>query len=230
MSDARANILGRLRAEKPEFPASTEPTQILAPAWDTRGRVEQFRARMESVRAEVHLVSEESWPELLKEVVREKQLSSLLYASEGPLGAALAGAWEESDSSPLISRTDAIAEWKEDLFFKVEGAVTSTRWGIAETGTLVLWPTPEEPRSYSLVPPVHIAILDADNLYNTFAELVEKEQWQRGMPTNVLLISGPSKTADIEQTLAYGVHGPTELIVIVITEDDFIPSPFEGEG
>jgi L-lactate dehydrogenase complex protein LldG len=67
---------------------------------------------------------------------------------------------------------------------------------------------------------VHIAVLEARNIHNTFAELVEKEQWQQGMPTNALLISGPSKTADIEQTLAYGVHGPIELIVIVITDGE----------
>jgi L-lactate dehydrogenase complex protein LldG len=42
------------------------------------------------------------------------------------------------------------------------------------------------------------------------------QRWHERMPTNALLISGPSKTADIEQTLAYGVHGPKELIVLVI--------------
>ncbi|WP_278366532.1 LUD domain-containing protein, partial [Marinobacter salarius] len=42
------------------------------------------------------------------------------------------------------------------------------------------------------------------------------QNWAAGMPTNALLVSGPSKTADIEQTLAYGVHGPKELIVLVI--------------
>lgn len=79
---------------------------------------------------------------------------------------------------------------------------------------------PEEPRSFSLVPPVHIAILEAGDIYNTFADLIEKEKWNQRMPTNALLISGPSKTADIEQTLAYGVHGPIELVIIVVTEEN----------
>ena len=179
MSDARSNILGRLRAEKPDIPVSAEPTPIPEPKWDMPGRVEQFRRKMESVRAEVHLTSAASWLELLRELVEQKQLSNLLYAPDGPLGEALHGAWTPQENSPLISRREAIAEWKEELFFNVAGAVTSTRWGIAETGTLVLWPTPEEPRSFSLVPPVHIAVLEAKNLYDTFADLVEKEQWQR---------------------------------------------------
>ena len=46
--------------------------------------------------------------------------------------------------------------------------------------------------------------------------IVRHQNWASGMPTNALLVSGPSKTADIEQTLAYGVHGPKELIILVI--------------
>ncbi len=68
----------------------------------------------------------------------------------------------------------------------------------------------------SLVPPLHIALLDADRLFENFAQLIEKENWAAGMPTNALLISGPSKTADIEQTLAYGIHGPKQLITLIL--------------
>ena len=69
----------------------------------------------------------------------------------------------------------------------------------------------------SLVPAVHIAVLDADRIYETFSEAIEKGDWADGMPTNALLISGPSKTADIELVLAFGVHGPKELVVLVLS-------------
>ena len=87
---------------------------------------------------------------------------------------------------------------------------------VAESGSLVLWPDAEEPRLMSLVPPVHVALLDADRLYENFAALIVAEHWGDGMPTNALLISGPSKTADIEQTLAYGIHGPKELVTLLL--------------
>jgi L-lactate dehydrogenase complex protein LldG len=64
---------------------------------------------------------------------------------------------------------------------------------------------------------VHIAIVKVDEIYETFSEIVEKQNWSENMPTNALLISGPSKTADIEQVLAYGVHGPKELIVLIVS-------------
>ncbi|HCV46321.1 MAG TPA: hypothetical protein DF909_09600 [Deltaproteobacteria bacterium] len=87
---------------------------------------------------------------------------------------------------------------------------------MAETSSRILWTTPDEPGLMSLIPPIHLAVLHADTIFNTFWEAVNTEQWNSGMPTNALLISGPSKTADIEQTLVYGVHGCKELVVLLI--------------
>ena len=97
----------------------------------------------------------------------------------------------------------------------VDFALTGTLAGLAESGSLVLWPDDSEPRLMSLVPPLHIALLDVERLHENFAALIAAHDWAAGMPSNALLISGPSKTADIEFTLVFGVHGPKELIVIV---------------
>ncbi|MGD9250586.1 MAG: lactate utilization protein, partial [Desulfobacterales bacterium] len=104
----------------------------------------------------------------------------------------------------------------KEALFEVDVGITTTTGAIAETGAIVLWPDAREPRTLSLVPPVHIAVLEADKIYNSFCEIIQDQNWTAGMPTNALLISGPSKTADIEMTLAFGVHGPKELIVIVL--------------
>ena len=79
-----------------------------------------------------------------------------------------------------------------------------------------MWPDAHAPRLMSLVPPVHIALLDAQSLHESFAAMIEDEHWAAGLPSNALLISGPSKTADIEQTLAYGIHGPRQLITLIL--------------
>jgi L-lactate dehydrogenase complex protein LldG len=58
--------------------------------------------------------------------------------------------------------------------------------------------------------------VEEDSIRDTLADLMVAQGWALRMPTNIVVVSGPSKTADIEQTLAFGVHGPKELIVLVI--------------
>jgi L-lactate dehydrogenase complex protein LldG len=111
-----------------------------------------------------------------------------------------------------------VEAFKEELFSGVAAGFTGTVGGIAETGGLLLTPGPAEPRLLSLVPPIHIALLRASTIQDSFWSAVKNLGWGRSLPPNALLISGPSKTADIEQTLAYGVHGPKRLIVVLVDD------------
>ena len=76
----------------------------------------------------------------------------------------------------------------------------------------------------SLIPPVHITVLKAEKVDETLAETMKEEGRAQRMPTNLLLISRPSKAADIVLTLAYGVHGPKELIVFIVHDE--MPEPY----
>jgi L-lactate dehydrogenase complex protein LldG len=217
MSKARDNILARLRAKNDEKTPIDLDRSFKSPDWSREERIDRFCKAMRSVRTEVHTVSRAEWTGKLAELAKEKQFRNLLYAPAGPLGEQIEATWRGGDDLPaLVTREVDVDGWKEELFFDIDAAVTSTRSAIAEVGAMILWPTPEEPRTFSLVPPVHIAVVDADQLHNTFTDAIAAEAWAAGMPTNALLISGPSKSADIEQTLAYGVHGPVELIVLLI--------------
>lgn len=216
MNSARNNILSRLRTARPDFPEGEPEEKSTRPSPPPGQRIERFRSRLEAVRAEVHLLRRSEWVAGLQRLAQQKRLDNLLYAPDGPLGGEITEGWD-SETAPRLKRFEqGIDAWKKPLFFDTAAAVTSARAGIAATGTLVLWPTVEEPRSYSLVPPVHITVLDVEQIHDTFENLVEAEAWHEGMPTNALLISGPSKTADIEQTLSYGIHGPTQLIVLLL--------------
>jgi len=142
----------------------------------------------------------------------------LIYGARTPAGAALTSTGLAGVA--LRAWEGQFEELSADLFHRLDAGFTQARGAIAETGTLILWSSAEEPRSLSLVPPIHFVLLDATRIYNTFYEAMTSEGWQDGLPTNSLLISGPSKTADIQQTLAYGAHGPRELIVLAIVPDD----------
>lgn len=212
---ARNNILQRLRA--PQRPACdfAERDHYSRFDWDKAERVRRFSERMTAVRAEIHHAGRASWLEKLVEICREKKLNNLLLSPHTEWGQAIGA---QAERFPELRHYDQpIDGWKQEMFYGIDAGFTSTLGGIAETGTLILWPDAEEPRQMSLVPPVHIAVLDTDKLYTTFAEAVREQGWvERGLPTNALLVSGPSKSADIEQTLAYGVHGPKELVVIML--------------
>lgn len=187
------------------------------PEWSTAEKLDMFEQTIESVHGEVHRTTEAGWIDRLAEILQTRGAQTLLIAKDHEIGKALQSATKGREDLPqLVIYDEPVKSWQDSLFSEVDAGITSTRGGIAETGSLILWPTVDEPRLMSLVPPIHIAVLKASELYTTFHQAMQAQNWAAGMPTNALLISGPSKTADIEQTLAYGVHGPRELIVLVI--------------
>lgn len=212
MSSARENILNRLREKRAQVNQSPE---VYLPdfGWNQEQKIELLTERMQAVRTEVHRLSNRNWIDWLNRELPQRGLHNVLVGS-GESGHRFT---EQADTSLQVKTYDqSIDDWKAELFEHIDVGLTSTLGGIAETGSLMLWPDVDEPRLMSLVPPVHIALLDADSIYESFARAMDELNWAQQMPTNALLISGPSKTADIEQTLAYGIHGPRQLIVLIL--------------
>jgi L-lactate dehydrogenase complex protein LldG len=215
MSSARHHILQRLRAVPRPVVDTTGRDLIPSYDWDKAEKIKRFTERMQAVRAEIHLSDQQSWLMKLADLCKAKGLNNLLVSPNTLWGQSI---YQSTEYFPTLKAYDQpIETWKEDMFYGIDASVTSTLGGIAETGTLILWPNVDEPRLMSLVPPVHFVILETEYLYSTFAEAMQTQDWiTQGMPTNALLISGPSKSADIAQVLAYGVHGPKELVVILV--------------
>lgn len=221
---ARANILGKLRA------AATQPItdgdvagyyRTATPRWPADVKLRRFVRAMRAVKTEVHLVHEADWPARLADLLCDKGVRSLLLAPGSPHGQRAAQALANRPAAPRLRAFDRpIDTWKSELFHDIDAGFTSTRAAIAETGSLIVWPDAQEPRTMSLVPPIHFALAHADRLYANFHEAIAHEGWAAtGMPSNALLISGPSKTSDIQQTLAYGAHGPRELVLLLVVPE-----------
>lgn len=213
---ARETILGRLRRrlDGPLTPPVSDFSVMNGRGWSREERLRRFEAWITSVHGEVIHTRRADWTQALARVLADKGIRRLALGRAHPVAAEARAALAETEVT-LVDADRPVAAWREELFFRTEAGLTSTGGGIAETGSLWLWPTPDEPRLLSLVPPIHIAVLDAEAIADTLFEAMERHGWGQGMPTNALLISGPSKTADIEQTLAYGVHGPRELVVLL---------------
>lgn len=222
---ARETILRRLRKREngPLTYDRSEVDSVLAQSPRQRTEpptrdemIELFTAMISAVHGEVVETTEADWLETLTTLARERQWQSLLMPAAGhPLSAQVSEHWLPDAETRLNHYDRPVEAWSDTLFNDTDAALTDTRGAIAETGSLIVWPDESAPRLMSLVPPVHIALLKADHLYWTLSEAMTDQNWANGLPTNALLISGPSKTADIEQTLVYGAHGPRELIVLL---------------
>jgi L-lactate dehydrogenase complex protein LldG len=212
MSNAREIILARLRESRQ--PESTAPERYLPTyGWSQEEKEQRFTKCMSEVHTEVVNLKGKNWTDWINQQLPQRGLTHVLIGETEEARLLKSSA---DESLQFREYDQAIESWKAELFQKVDVAITNTPGAIAETGSLILWPDAAEPRLMSLVPSVHIALVKADTIYETFAQVVVEQNWAQQMPTNALLISGPSKTADIEQTLAYGIHGPQQLIVLII--------------
>lgn len=128
--------------------------------------------------------------------------------------------------SPLVRRVmervkpdaEVLVNASKSELFDCDAGITSAQWAIAETGTLVLEADEEHHRLASLVPPVHIALVEANKVRQTLGEVLQllSEKGRDHLSRTITFITGPSRTSDIELTLAIGVHGPGELFVIIL--------------
>ena len=220
---AKHNILNKLRYSltgTTPVPDNFDEVLVTEPwTYSPEQRIPQLRKLMEAVHTEIHLSTEQEWPALLAQLVTNRQLPSLLIAPTTPHGQKVTAHWALNPTLPTLKAYDRpVEEWKAELFNDTPASFTTTLGAIAATGSLIMWPTPQEPRLMSLVPPVHFALLKASEIRDNFYQVQREMNWTAGMPTNALLVSGPSKTADIEQVLAYGAHGPKDLVVLILED------------
>jgi len=215
---SRERIFARLAAgsRQPSAPIP-QPGPMPVKTYSRAEKIAKLKTLMEAMRTEVHITDAQNWIHKLEEILKQRELKSLVYPPQTALGDTLESHWENDGNGlpQLIPYEKKIEDFKDRLF-TIDAGITSAAGAIADPGALILWPSEKEPRLMSLVPSIHIAILEADKIFSSFLEAMQKEQWSTKMPTNVVLISGPSKTADIEMTLAFGVHGPKELIVLIL--------------
>jgi L-lactate utilization protein LutC len=122
----------------------------------------------------------------------------------------------------VISVASLTPEKSRGPFFAGDVGISGADYLIAETGSVVMMARPEEPRSLSLLPPVHIVIAERSQLLPDLFDLFDSFPVQSCdgslvpmLPSCISLITGPSKTGDIELRLVTGVHGPGEIHVVL---------------
>jgi L-lactate utilization protein LutC len=171
-------------------------------------RIKRFTTEAEEL-PKVQVFRVEDWPQARKKVgqmLSERGVSSIALAGE-----------DLKPSDPLWKK------WKvaSDLgsIEKAEVGVVQADYGLAQTGSIVLVASPRKPRAASLLPPVCYFVLSVFDMLESMAHLMVEleERHKKGeMPSAVNVVTGPSRTADIELSLTVGVHGPGEVHVILV--------------
>lgn len=228
MTDSRDNVLAavargvRVGTLPPgaslEHPGAPPP---LARPSDREGMIASFTRELEKLMGTVHRVTDDAeararvfalleargvrrvlaWDD---EWLRPVGLGSALR----DVGIVVEPCWLPSEGPDRAARLKAL----DDVVVGITGA----HGALADTGSIVVVSGPGRGRIASLLPPTHIAVIGADQLSPTLATFLGANPAIADVGSNVVAITGPSRTGDIEGTLVLGVHGPGDLHVIVI--------------
>lgn len=176
-------------------------------------RVALFQAMAEEAAASVaRLASAAEIPAEIARYLAQENLPAVLRLAPDPALEALP--WSER---PLLSLSRGPSDGSDAV------AVTRAMAGVAETGTLALVSGPETPTTLNLLPDSHIVVLPAASVVGSYEEiwtLLRARYGDGAMPRTVNFITGPSRSADIEQKLQMGAHGPRRLHILIVDGDD----------
>jgi L-lactate dehydrogenase complex protein LldG len=183
------------RTTSPGSPAETTKPVV------GKSRATQFTEELIALGGKVTLVSENDLPGKLNEFLAARGVDAVYVDDVG---------------ARYVTRSRLVRQPDPQTRVGVTGALM----GIADTGSLVLVGGPGTPLTASLLPEIHLAILKSSALVPSLVDALSHPEIRNAAAG--IIISGPSRTADIEMTLTIGVHGPGELQVFLIDDSDAV--------
>ena len=215
--DARAAILGRLRKALGRSDGGdavvdqARPTGII-PAradLDLAGRIAMFVRQAEAVQTTVErLDGDVQIPTAVLDYLRANNLPMRLVMAADP-------ALDRPDWPAMLEIRRGRAEDADPV------GLTTAFAGIAETGTLMLLSGPETPTTIAFLPETSIVVLRAGRVLRAYEDGLRLLREERGeLPRSINLVTGPSRSGDIEQTIQLGAHGPKRLLVLLVDAPD----------
>jgi L-lactate dehydrogenase complex protein LldG len=223
MSSARDDILAGIRRGLGRGPVSAETAAELAervaahrrnlvPAraasLDRTGRVDLFVAMAEEVQTTVaRVASADDVPGEVARYLAAENLPAELVMAPDPGLAAIP--WEQR---PLLQIRRGRAEAGDAV------SLTPCLAAVAETGTLLLTSGPATPTTLNFLPDTHIVVLHARQVVASYEDGWDRVRRLEAWPRTVNLITGPSRTGDIEQRIQLGAHGPRRLHVVLVED------------
>ncbi len=197
--------LGRAAGEDPE-PAPAPRLRV--PETSVDSRIKSFCAALEALAGQT-------------------AIAGSLDEARAAVAALIAGKTAVASNAPLLAEAGitSLPGVKSGIFDRQElreacaaadAGITSADYALADTGSIVLLSSREEARLVSLLPPRHIAVIPQSRILANIDELFSLVPLPSQRSSSMVLITGPSRTADIEQILVRGVHGPGQVHAIIV--------------
>jgi L-lactate utilization protein LutC len=206
---ARDHILHRIRTglgRSAGEPAAAPPlVRLRIPDVEMEDRIATMRMRIETLAGKTARTLDP------RAVVAEAIAGKTAVASNSPYLVECGIASLPGVRSGIVDREEL-----RDVCAVVDIGITSADYALADTGTLVMIASPQEARLVSLLPPAHIAVVPKDRILTGLDELFTRVPLPADASSSLVLITGPSRTADIEQILVRGVHGPGLFSVVIV--------------
>ena len=236
MTGSRASILASIQQSlKTARHLPEAPKVVLAPpppAPDADALAATFAAELERLSGTFMTLPAWEIAPWLAGLLKERGVSDLLawQADALPVPGVLA-ALRENGINILDGEVPGAEPGRSEALERIETAkvgLTGVDAALAETGTLALWTGPGRPRLASLSVRTHVALLDPRRLFANWAAWLQAEGpavvERLAQASNLALIGGPSRTGDIEMTLTVGVHGPGQVIAVLVSGSDVPPA------
>ncbi|MBO8164176.1 MAG: lactate utilization protein C [Brevibacillus sp.] len=189
---------------------------------DVEDLIRQFTANLEALNTKVVQVTKSDFPAALSEVIERFAVKSAIYWHDPEL--VQLGLVQLLNNCQVQHAMCPHAEEGEGFRSVAAAAdlgITTADLGVAETGTVVLFNGGQRGRVASLLPPHYLIVLHETRIVPSLAEVMTQigRRAAEGLPACINLITGPSRTGDIEGDLAFGVHGPGQVQVILLREN-----------
>ena len=203
MTTAREEILGKLRQVKHQVPDEPELNEPVFPPV-ALPLENAFKNQLESISGKVYLLND------------EKELFDTLKQSISEFDPATVFC-NEAQLLPKLKDAEIGFQQYEGPQIPVEIGITACEFLIARSGTVMVSSAQGGGRQLSVYPTVHIVIARKSQLVESLEEAYAGilERYNDNLPSQIALITGPSRTADIEKTLVLGAHGPKEIRVFL---------------
>jgi L-lactate dehydrogenase complex protein LldG len=176
-----------------------------------KGQVDLFQLMAEEHAASVtRIASGDEVPGAIASYLKAHNLPQSLRCAPDPALEALP--W---DRAPMLKRAPGRAEASDEV------SLTGAFAGVAETGTLMLHSGESHPTTLNFLPDTHIVVLKASQVVGSYEDAWDRVRAKYGagtLPRTVNFVTGPSRTADIEQTIQLGAHGPRRLHIVLVED------------